>query len=119
LKNKIFDFILGTFCHHLLTRTSRWKRGTTLADVVKAIVKHLDEPDPDYSVNFGKDFFISSCYIGFFLFCRNRQGVYGEQNGIQSKSSGNDQKKLFTSCLMIIFDVNMTYHISHFCYILF
>jgi hypothetical protein len=25
-------------------------------DVVKAIVKHLDEPDPDYAVNFGKIF---------------------------------------------------------------
>jgi len=49
-------FILGTFCHHLLTRTARWKKGTTLVDVVKAIVKHLDEPDPDYAVNFGKNF---------------------------------------------------------------
>jgi len=93
--------------------------GTTLVDVVKVIVKYLNEPDPDYADNYGKDFFISSFSIGFFLFCRNQQGVYGEQNGIQSKSSGNDQKKLFTSYLMIIFDVNMTYHISHFCYILF
>jgi hypothetical protein len=37
-------------------RTSRWKEGTTLVEVIKAIVNHLDEPDPDYAVNFGKDF---------------------------------------------------------------
>ena len=47
-------FLLGTFCHHLLSRSVRWKNGTTLVDVVKAIVRHLDEPDADYAVNFGK-----------------------------------------------------------------
>jgi hypothetical protein len=49
--------VLGTFCHHLLSRTARWKKGTTLVDIVKAIVKHLDEPDADYAVNFGKNLF--------------------------------------------------------------
>lgn len=60
-ENKYFLFsirifrILGTFCHHLLTRTSRWKQSTTLVEVVKAIINHIDEPDPDYAVNFGKE----------------------------------------------------------------
>ncbi|CAF0914912.1 unnamed protein product [Adineta steineri] len=50
----------GTFCHQLLSNASRWKqnRTATLADVIKAIAKHIDEPDPDYSINFdiGKEF---------------------------------------------------------------
>lgn len=56
-RQKIFSCIVGTFCHHLLTRTARWKKGTTLVDVVKAIVKHIDEPDPDYAITFGKTLF--------------------------------------------------------------
>ncbi|CAF3695332.1 unnamed protein product [Rotaria sp. Silwood1] len=41
----------GKFCHPLLTKTTRWKHGTTLIDVVKAVVEHIDNPDIDYSVN--------------------------------------------------------------------
>ncbi|CAF2738780.1 unnamed protein product [Rotaria sp. Silwood2] len=45
----------GKFCHPLLTKTTRWKHGTTLIDVVKAVVEHIDNPDIDYSVNAGLD----------------------------------------------------------------
>jgi hypothetical protein len=34
-------------------KTARWKNGTTLVEVVKAIVEHIDNPDIDYSTNFG------------------------------------------------------------------
>ena len=47
----------GKFCHALLNNASRWKKGTTLVDVVKVLVKYMNEPDPDYAVNFGTDFF--------------------------------------------------------------
>ncbi|CAF1173176.1 unnamed protein product [Rotaria sordida] len=48
----------GKFCHPLLTKATRWKSGTTLIDVVKAIVEHIDNPDIDYSVNLdiGKEY---------------------------------------------------------------
>ena len=83
-RKEIYSFILGTFCHHLLARTARWKQGTTLVDVVKAIVKHIDEPDPDYAVNYGKVFHSFQLFSLFsFPFCRNRQGIYAEQRGIQ------------------------------------
>jgi ubiquitin-protein ligase len=41
-----------------LNNASRWKQGTTLVDVIKVIVKYLNEPDPDYAVNFemGKEY---------------------------------------------------------------
>jgi hypothetical protein len=62
-----------------MINASRWKERTTLVDVVKVVAKYLNEPDADYAVNFGKDFFISSFCIGFISFSRNRQGVFGEQ----------------------------------------
>jgi hypothetical protein len=34
-------------------KTARWKNGTTLVEVVKAIVEHIDNPDIDYSINHG------------------------------------------------------------------
>ncbi len=35
-------------------------------EVIKAIVKHIDEPDPLYSINFGIDFsFASILFINF------------------------------------------------------
>lgn len=68
MKNYILLCVLGTFCHHLLSRTARWKSGTTLVDVVKAIVRHLDEPDPDYAVNFGKCHWNAHICIGILFF---------------------------------------------------
>ncbi|CAF0767763.1 unnamed protein product [Adineta steineri] len=45
----------GTFCHHLLSNSSKWKlnRAATLVDVIKVIIKFIDEPDPDYAVKYG------------------------------------------------------------------
>jgi hypothetical protein len=37
-------------------KTARWKIGTTLIEVVKATVEHIDNPDIDYSVNLGELF---------------------------------------------------------------
>jgi hypothetical protein len=61
-----------------LNNASRWKQGTTLVDVIKVIVKYLNEPDPDYAVNFGKELIISITYLVFFSMCRNGQGICGE-----------------------------------------
>ena len=47
----------GTFCHQLISHRSRWRPGTTLVEVVEAVVKHLDEPDPDYAINYGEKYF--------------------------------------------------------------
>jgi ubiquitin-protein ligase len=55
-KKRFFLMYLGTFCHQLVSNSSRWKKGTTLVEVVQAVVKHLDEPDPLYAANFGKDY---------------------------------------------------------------
>ncbi|CAF3319045.1 unnamed protein product [Rotaria socialis] len=48
----------GKFCHQLLNNASRWKAGTTLVEVVKTIVKHIDNPDPDYAAiyDIGKEY---------------------------------------------------------------
>ncbi|UJR31840.1 hypothetical protein I4U23_019317 [Adineta vaga] len=50
----------GIFCYHLLSNSSRWKlnRETTLVELIRSIVKHLDEPDPDYAVTLeiGKEY---------------------------------------------------------------
>ncbi len=53
------------FSHQLLSNGSKWRMGTTLVDLVKVIVRYLNEPDPDYAVNFGKDFMISMFYVVF------------------------------------------------------
>ncbi len=34
-----------------------------MVDIVKVVVKYLNEPDADYAVNFGKHFFISIFHI--------------------------------------------------------
>ena len=44
---------LGKFCHDLLSHSSRWKKHTTLVEVLQAVVKHVDEPNPDYAIDFG------------------------------------------------------------------
>ncbi len=62
-----FSICIGTFCHQLLSNASRWREGTTLVDVVAAVVKHLDEPDLLYTANFGKDCFTSISFIAFSL----------------------------------------------------
>ncbi|CAF4713776.1 unnamed protein product [Rotaria sp. Silwood2] len=48
----------GKFCHPLLTKTTRWKHGATLIDVVKAVVEHIDNPDIDYAgnTNIGREY---------------------------------------------------------------
>lgn len=51
--------MIGKFCHQLLNNASRWKKGTTLVDVVRVVVKYMNEPDADYAVNFGTDFCLS------------------------------------------------------------
>jgi len=53
LENDLLNINLGKFCHALLTKTARWKIGTTLVEVVKATVEHIDNPDIDYSINHG------------------------------------------------------------------
>ncbi len=65
-QNKYFLYLhIGTFCHTLLNNASRWKAYTTLVDIVKIVVKYINEPDPDYSINMGKQFLISIFYITF------------------------------------------------------
>lgn len=66
ISKRIF-IVLGTFCSHLLARTSRWKTETTLDHIIKAVIKHLDEPDPDYAVTYGKKFLFKD--LSFFSFC--------------------------------------------------
>ncbi|CAF1027423.1 unnamed protein product [Rotaria sordida] len=46
----------GKFCYQLLNNASKWKEGTTLVEVVKTIVKHVDNPDADYAANYGKEY---------------------------------------------------------------
>ncbi|CAF1107567.1 unnamed protein product [Adineta steineri] len=40
----------GKFCNDLLVQTAKWKPTTSLIDVVKIVVKHVDEPDVDNPV---------------------------------------------------------------------
>jgi hypothetical protein len=47
-------------------KTARWKQGTTLVEVVKAIVEHIDHPDIDYSTDFSKFYlytFVCSIFV--------------------------------------------------------
>ena len=62
--NVFVSINLGKFCHNLLNNASRWKQGTTLVEVIKAVVKHLDEPDPDYAITYGKNICILIFFIG-------------------------------------------------------
>jgi hypothetical protein len=48
---------LGKFCHELLKKTAKWSNQTSLVDVVKAVVEHVDKPDIDYSLSLGSFFF--------------------------------------------------------------
>jgi hypothetical protein len=90
------------FSHQLLSNASRWRITTTLVEVVKVIVKYLNEPDPDYAVDFSKEFRIFIFYIGFFSMCRFVQRIHREQRRIQSKSIRSGQKKLVTTSLIMI-----------------
>ena len=47
---------LGTFCHDLLNNAARWheKGLTTLPEIVRVVVEHIDNPNPDYAVSYGK-----------------------------------------------------------------
>ena len=48
---RIFD--LGKFCHELLSHASRWNKSKTLVEILQAVVKHVDEPNADYAIDFG------------------------------------------------------------------
>ena len=49
-------------------KTARWTARTTLVDVVKAIVEHIDNPDIDYAINFGSFFLLETKSIISFIF---------------------------------------------------
>lgn len=64
---KFFSF-LGKFCHEILNNQDRWKKWTTLVDVIKIVAKHVNNPDPEYAVSYGKQTFkCKFFYIIFFL----------------------------------------------------
>lgn len=44
-------------------KTARWKNGTTLVEVVQAIVEHIDNPDIDYSINHGQFFLFEKLFL--------------------------------------------------------
>ncbi|CAF4604643.1 unnamed protein product, partial [Rotaria sp. Silwood2] len=48
----------GKFCHALLKKTYEYKNTTSLADVVKAVIEHIDKPDIDssLSVELGREY---------------------------------------------------------------
>lgn len=39
------------FCHELLKKTAKWTNKTSLVEVVKAVIIHIDNPDIDYSLS--------------------------------------------------------------------
>lgn len=45
---------VGTFCHQMLNNVTHWKKGATLEDVIDALAKYLEEPEPLYAVNLGE-----------------------------------------------------------------
>jgi hypothetical protein len=44
---------LGTFCNKLLVKTAKWNMNTSLVQVIKAVVEHIDQPDIDHSIRAG------------------------------------------------------------------
>jgi hypothetical protein len=44
---------LGKFCNALLVKTAKWKFDTSLVQVIKAVVEHIDQPDIDHSIRAG------------------------------------------------------------------
>jgi len=36
----------------LLKKTAKWTSKTSLVDVVRAVIQHIDEPDIDYALSF-------------------------------------------------------------------
>ncbi|CAF1340781.1 unnamed protein product [Adineta ricciae] len=41
----------GKFCHELLKKKAKWTATTTLVDVVRAVIAHIDMPDIEYSLS--------------------------------------------------------------------
>ncbi|CAF3466449.1 unnamed protein product [Rotaria socialis] len=48
----------GKFCNELLQKHAKWNNKISLPDVVKAVVKHIDDPNIDYalSVELGREY---------------------------------------------------------------
>ncbi|CAF0857422.1 unnamed protein product [Rotaria sp. Silwood1] len=48
----------GKFCIEILKKTGQWKSTSTLIEVVTAVVKHIDQPNIDYSesVELGREY---------------------------------------------------------------
>ena len=51
--SKLKSVFSGKFCHDLLKKTAKWTMATSLVEVVKAVVDHIDSPNIDYSLSFG------------------------------------------------------------------
>jgi hypothetical protein len=46
-------YFLGKFSNELLQKTAKWTPTTSLTQVVKAVVDHVDLPNIDYSIRAG------------------------------------------------------------------
>ena len=44
----------GEFCNELLKKTAKYNSKTTLTEVIKVVVNHIDHPDIDYSLSMSK-----------------------------------------------------------------
>lgn len=58
----------GKFCTTLLQKTAKWTQDTSLVQVIRAVVDHIDHPNVDYSASFGLDlksyvFFLEDLFI--------------------------------------------------------
>jgi hypothetical protein len=58
---------LGIFCYPLLQKMPKWGCHPTLVNVVRTVVKYIDNPDIDYTFSFGllfHDYFsLSSVFL--------------------------------------------------------
>jgi ubiquitin-protein ligase len=50
---EIRRYFLGKFCNALLHKNATWTPTTSLTQVVKAVVDHIDHPDIDHSISVG------------------------------------------------------------------
>jgi hypothetical protein len=64
-----WKFFSGQFCHELLKKTAKWTIKTSLVDVVKAVIEHIDNPDIDYSLSLRlfRFWFVYYVFSSFFL----------------------------------------------------
>jgi hypothetical protein len=46
-------YFLGKFCNELLQKTAKWTATTSLIEVIKVVVDHIDHPDVDRSISVG------------------------------------------------------------------